>query len=226
MFTLSDGVSLRVHILSGRRDFARAGSFCILVDIYRATSTIPVILSRGAKYVIPFSRIRDIRRFSRENPDVVTVGERFGIKIPSLDYNNSPSEMSSADLQGKVVAITSTNGTRALRRLKPGNEIITGSFVNHTATFNYARNRDEVWIIRADRPDGVSDEDNIYADFLKECLTGFSPNPDEYIRMVRECGGSRILARLGATADIDMALNLDSVGFAVIFRDGKFYRLE
>lgn len=196
------------------------------MDIYRATSTIPVILSRGAKYVVPFSRIRGIRKFSKDNPDVVTVGERFGIRIPSLDYNNSPSEMSTADLNGKIVAITSTNGTRALKRLKPGTEIITGAFVNHTATLNYARDREEVWIIRSDRPDGISEEDNIYADFLKECLTGFFPDPEEYINRVRECGGSRILARLGATADIDMALSLDSVNFVVIFRDGKFFRLE
>ncbi len=215
---------MKIHIVPGRAEARNVSGAAVLIDIFRATSTIPVILLKGAEAVIPFPKIRDARRYARESGDVVTVGERYGIRIPGFNFNNSPSDIYAAELEGKKVAFTSTNGTRVLGLLQNASEIVTSSFINHTATAEWLSSREEIWIVRADRPDGRSQEDDIYADFLKRSLLGEEPDQDHYRELIRECNGSKTLGRLGYARDVEMALRIDLVDFPVFFRDGRFVR--
>ncbi len=214
---------MNIYEVSGRTEAERVSGTAILVDIFRATTTVSVALKKGVQYVVPFLRIRDAKRFSRENGNVVTIGERFGIKIPGFDFNNSPSDLMAADLEGKIAALTTTNGTRALNNLKT-EKILASSFLNHSATLNVIKDEEEVWIVRSDRPDGPAEEDRIYAEFLRESLKGNGPSIEEYAERIRMCKGARSLSLLGYSRDVDFSLKLDLVDFPIYYRENKFIR--
>lgn len=213
---------MKVQIVSGRSDAEIVDGTAVLVDIFRATSTIPVIFLRGAERIIPFAKILEARKFSKNNENVITIGERYGIRIPGFDYNNSPGDISEVDLKGKTVAFTSTNGTRALKNLTNAEEIVTSSFINHSATVKWLKTKENIWIVRSDRPDGKSQEDEIYSNFLRESLETGKPDIESYLDSVRKCNGARTLERLGYLKDVQMAVKIDLVGFPVFFRNGEF----
>lgn len=215
---------MKIHVIPGRAEAKNVTGKAVLIDVFRATSTIPVIFMKGAVIVMPFSKIREARKFARENPDTVTVGERYGIRIPGFNYNNSPSDINAADLRGKKVAFTSTNGTKVLELLSGASEVLLSSFINHSATVRQLSEENEVWIVRADRPDGKSQEDDIYAEFLKQSLSGKQPDIEEFRQRIRNCNGAKTLGRLGYPQDVEMALKLDLADFAVSYADGKFVK--
>ena len=52
----------------------------------------------------------------------------------SFDLGNSPREFTEARVKGKTIAMTTTNGTRALRACSPASAVLLGSFLNLRAT--------------------------------------------------------------------------------------------
>lgn len=215
---------MKIHIIAGRSEAGAATGTAVLIDLFRATSTLPVMFLKGAETVVPFMKMREARRFARANENAVTVGERFGIKIPGFDFNNSPSDIYEADLSEKKVAFTTTNGTKVLGLLENATEILASSFINHSATVRALSEHKEVWIVRADRPDGMAQEDNIYAEFLKNSLEGGDVAQDDYTQRIRNCNGAKALSRLGYARDVEMALKIDMADFPVFFRNGIFVR--
>ena len=210
-----------MDIINGRKFSGHPAGTAVLVDIFRSTSTIPTILEVGAKYVIPTRTIKEARELKAQMPHAILIGERYGFKIPSFDYNNSPSDVQHADIKGKVVIFTSTNGTMVLRKISSARKVYIASFVNHSATLEKLRNDERVQIFVSGRPDSAAPEDEIYADFLRKELLGEHTNREEMVDAVRKCSGSRRLRILGYDQDIDAALRIDSIGFAAYFSEGK-----
>lgn len=114
-------------------------SVVVIIDVFRATSTIATALYNGATKVIPVSAVDECIRIGDQLPGSVTAGERDGKVIEGLQYGNSPTEYARDFIENKTLVITTTNGTRLLHQaLQNGAaEIITGSFVNLSAVCNY-----------------------------------------------------------------------------------------
>ncbi|HEX8461557.1 MAG TPA: 2-phosphosulfolactate phosphatase, partial [Segetibacter sp.] len=86
----------------------------VIIDVFRATSTIATALYNGAERVIPVSAVEDCKRLGAEIINSVTAGEREGKVIEGLQYGNSPAEYSQEFIEGKTLVITTTNGTKLL----------------------------------------------------------------------------------------------------------------
>lgn len=104
----------------------------VIIDVFRATSTIATALFNGASKVIPVAGVDECKRIGSELAGAVTAGERDGKVIEGLQYGNSPAEYHKEFIEGKTLVLTTTNGTRLLHMAlaKGAAEIITGSFVN------------------------------------------------------------------------------------------------
>ncbi len=104
----------------------------VIIDVFRATSTIATALYNGASRVIPVAAVDDCKRIGRELAGAVTAGERDGKVIEGLQYGNSPAEYHKEFIEGKTLVLTTTNGTKLLHLAlaKGAAEVITGSFVN------------------------------------------------------------------------------------------------
>ncbi len=104
----------------------------VIIDVFRATSTIATALYNGATRVIPVAGVEECKSIGSSIPGAITAGERDGKVIEGLQYGNSPTEYSRAFIEGKTLVITTTNGTKLLHMaLDNGcSEVITGSFIN------------------------------------------------------------------------------------------------
>lgn len=113
-------------------------STVVVIDVFRATSTIAFALFNGARSIIPTDSIEDCIRIGKEI-NGITAGERDGKIIPGLSHGNSPSEYTKERIQNKTLVLTTTNGTKLLyQALKNGaTDIITGSFLNLNAVCQY-----------------------------------------------------------------------------------------
>lgn len=109
-------------------------SIVVIIDVFRATSTIATALYNGASRIIPVDTVEKCIQWGKTTGGI-TAGERDGKIIEGLQYGNSPAEYSRDFIEGKTLVLTTTNGTRLLHMaLQNGaSEVVTGSFPNITA---------------------------------------------------------------------------------------------
>jgi 2-phosphosulfolactate phosphatase len=111
----------------------------VIIDVFRATSTIATALNNGAEKVIPVDRVAQCIAIGNATPNSNTAGDRDGKVIEGSQYGNSPGDYPASFIKGKTLVLTTTNGTKMLHMaLNNGAaEIITGSFPNLSAVVNY-----------------------------------------------------------------------------------------
>lgn len=132
--TLFTSLSPALLHLSNLKD-----AIVVIIDVFRATSTIATALYNGADKVIPVAAVDECKRLGSEIPNAVTAGEREGKVIEGLQYGNSPAEYPRAFIEGKTLVLTTTNGTKLLHMAfaKGCAEVVTGSFPNLSAVCKY-----------------------------------------------------------------------------------------
>lgn len=136
----------------------------VIIDIFRATSTITTALFNGAKQVIPVSSVAECVEISNQLKNCITAGERDGKVAPGLQYGNSPLEYNHDFIDGKSLALTTTNGTRLLHMVNDAANIIIGSFLNLQAICDFLLASDKDIILAcASWKDRVNMEDSLFA---------------------------------------------------------------
>ncbi len=115
-----------------------SGSIVVIIDVFRATSTIATALFNGARKVVPVDGVSECIAIGKQL-NAVTAGERDGKVIEGLQYGNSPSEYTREFINGKTLVLTTTNGTKLLHMAfnNGADEVITGSFPNLSSVCDY-----------------------------------------------------------------------------------------
>ena len=110
----------------------------VVIDVFRATSTIASALHNGAKYVIPVDAVSMAIEISRQI-NGIAAGERDGKLAEGLGYGNSPLEYTRSFIEDKILVLTTTNGTKLLHMAlaNGADDIITGSFPNLSSVCSY-----------------------------------------------------------------------------------------
>jgi len=111
-----------------------SNSIVVIIDVFRATSTIATALYNGAQKVVPVAGVEDCIAIGKKLK-AITAGERDGKIIEGLQHGNSPAEYFRSFIEGKTLVLTTTNGTKLLHMAidKGASEVITGSFPNLSA---------------------------------------------------------------------------------------------
>ncbi len=144
----------------------------IVIDMLRATSVIVTALHNGAKKVVPFLQIEEAFKYSKESVDKVLLGgERNALKIEGFNLSNSPLEYDKSTVKGNVVAITTTNGTRAIKGCSGATNIFIAAMLNAKAISEklLAMNKDVV-IVNAGTYGQFSMDDFICAGYIIDCM--------------------------------------------------------
>jgi 2-phosphosulfolactate phosphatase len=155
---------------------ALAGKTAIALDILRATSTIVTAMACGCRQVEPVETVQEALSAAQKRPDVILGGERESILIPGFHLGNSPLEYTREKVTGKVVVLTTTNGTRAIRRAAAGSlEVLIGSLLNAGAVARAALDtgRDIIFICAGTRGQ-FSLEDTVAAGIIMKELYNLS----------------------------------------------------
>jgi 2-phosphosulfolactate phosphatase len=108
---------------------------CLLIDALRASSSIVTLFARGAEEIVAAGSISAARTIAAAEPGrYLLCGEVFGLAPPGFDYGNSPSEFASLDFRGRRIVLSTTNGTKALRRLAASPVVLVGTLLNASAS--------------------------------------------------------------------------------------------
>ena len=110
----------------GARSAARAGSVVVVVDAFRASTTIAVLVWKGSR-VVPVASIEEAASAEVD----FRIGERGSAKIAGFDFGNSPTEILASEIPPRsTVALSTTNGTRIVEAATGARAILAGAFVN------------------------------------------------------------------------------------------------
>jgi 2-phosphosulfolactate phosphatase len=104
----------------------------VVIDVLRATSVMVHAMAQGALEIIPVATVEEAFQEAKGFPrdSIVLGGERESKKIPGFDLGNSPKEYVGERVKGKILILTTTNGTKAFHLVSSGKEILAGSFFN------------------------------------------------------------------------------------------------
>lgn len=111
------------------------GKQTVVIDVLRATSTIVAAMSAGVPYIVPVATVEDAEILAAEysgRGGCYLGGERNKLRPPGFDCGNSPLEYLQL-AEGKPVVFTTTNGTRALKRVQDSQSVLIGSLGNAAA---------------------------------------------------------------------------------------------
>jgi 2-phosphosulfolactate phosphatase len=109
-------------------------SVCILIDALRASSSIVTLFARGGEEVAVAGSVAEARRMAAAKPGrYLLCGEAFGLAPRGFDYGNSPSEFAEIDVRGRRIILSTTNGTKSLRRIAASPVVRVGALLNATA---------------------------------------------------------------------------------------------
>jgi len=137
----------------------------VVIDVFRATSTIAAALHNGARHIIPVDSVAAAIEISR-NTGGIAAGERDGRIAEGLQHGNSPFEYPRTFIEGKILVLTTTNGTRLLHlaHQRGAHTIVTGSFPNLSAIVNFVKGKGKnVLLGCAGWKDRFNMEDMIFA---------------------------------------------------------------
>lgn len=110
----------------------------IVIDMIRATTSLAVMFERGAARVYVAGTVEQARAAREKYPDRLLCGERNVKPLPGFDYGNSPVQFAQADLSGRELVMTTTNGTRAFYACPKQSICFAGSFYNGRAVAQHA----------------------------------------------------------------------------------------
>ncbi|HMK47380.1 MAG TPA: 2-phosphosulfolactate phosphatase [Methanocella sp.] len=197
----------------GKTEFLNtSGDVPLVVDVLRASSTIIAALSSGAEKVIPVED-QDEALLLGNKLHAITIGERHGIRIDGFDFGNSPTEMLDADLRGKTLVMTTTNGTRVM--VEGG---IIASTLNAGAVADQVRGQPHAYLLASGAP-LKSDEDRYAAELIEritaELINGMGVAPAVHavsrssegallLNGIRNSSSGRKLSTFGFGEDIDL----------------------
>lgn len=219
-----------------------SNSIVVIIDVFRATSTIAAALYNGAKCVIPVDSVPKAIEISK-NISGIAAGERDGRIAEGLEHGNSPLEYHREFIEDKTLVLTTTNGTRLLHMAlnNKADSIISGSFPNLSAVCDHLlAQKKNVVLGCAGWKDRFNLEDTLFAgaviervkdhftihcdsslmaarmyDSQKDDLYTFAPQLTHYHRLVE---------RFGLIEDIRYCLTPDLANVLPLYQEGKLVR--
>lgn len=214
----------------------------VIIDVFRATSTIASALYNGAQCVIPVDAIDEAVKISLETGGIAA-GERDGKLAEGLTHGNSPLEYKRDFIENKVLVLTTTNGTRLLHMaLNNGaTDIVTGSFPNLDAVCDYLiQQQKNVILACAGWKDKVNLEDAVFAGavihniaerFTIHCDSSFmsktlyETHQADLLQFAKNFTHyHRLVSRYGYIEDIEFCLTPNLANILPIYKEGKLVR--
>ena len=148
------------------------GKVAVVVDILRASSTLVTALAAGVSHVFPVATLDECAALGRAH-GCLTAAERDGLPAPGFDLGNSPFGFlePGRPVRGRALAMTTTNGTAALRRSLAAEAVVVGAFLNLAAVAAFARQQQrDVLVVCAGWKGRFCLEDTVFGGALAERL--------------------------------------------------------
>jgi 2-phosphosulfolactate phosphatase len=214
----------------------------VVIDIFRATTSICYGIENGAEAIIPVSQVEECLAYQEKHPEYLLAAERNGEVVSGFDFGNSPFSYTKEKVNGKTVVLTTTNGTHALHLSRSAKKIVIGSFLNLTAVCDWLKNQNEnILLVCAGWKNNINLEDTLFAGAVVDHLKNnnfrlddaaiasndlFQIAKDDLPGYLAKTSHSERLKQLGIEADIAFCLHVDLTTAIPILDGERLVRLD
>ncbi len=148
---------------------ANENAIVVVVDVLRATSAICTAIHHGVERMIPVASLDEAFEYKKKG--YLVAAERDAVKQDGVDFGNSPFHFMTPELEGKTIAISTTNGTQAIEAAKHAHHIVIGSFLNLNSLASWLEMQNKpVVVLCAGWKNRFNLEDSLFAGALANCL--------------------------------------------------------
>jgi 2-phosphosulfolactate phosphatase len=213
----------------------------VVIDIFRATSSICYGIENGAEAIIPVAEVEECLAYLEKHPDYLLAAERNGEVVAGFDFGNSPFSYTKEKVEGRTIVLTTTNGTNALHLSRKAKKIIIGSFLNLTSVCNWLKKQNEnTLLVCAGWKNNFNLEDTLFAGAVANQLkdNGFIPDDaaiaaydlfqigkNDIPAYLAKTSHSERLKKLGIEKDIAFCLQVDITTAIPVLDDNKLVKL-
>lgn len=146
----------------------------VAIDVLRATTTMAWALQNGAEAIQAFADLAQLDAAASAWPDdqSLRAGERGGQKLDGFDLGNSPLSVTPERVGGRRIFMSTTNGTRALDRVRSAPMLLTAALVNRSAVAKrlLQHRPEQIWMVGSGWEGAYSLEDSLAAGALADAL--------------------------------------------------------
>lgn len=213
----------------------QAGDTVVVVDLFRATSTIQILIDKGCT-VIPMASILDADPVNSHG--FLRIGEWHGLRPGGFFADNSPTEILEKNISGRTVEFLSSNGSGAIIAASAASRVICANLFNEKAVITkIITSKGRWWLCPAGCRGDRRIEDDYVCARLGRILTdqGFILQP-RLTQLITQLGyvdvsvlldspGALFLRRTDAMKDLDFILHSGYQShFLPTLIEGKLYR--
>lgn len=196
-------------------------------------------ISNGAEAIIPVAEVSTCAVYKDSN--FLLAAERNGEVVDGFDFGNSPFSYTADKVAGRVIVLTTTNGTKAIHLSREAKQVVIGSFLNLSALANWLKQqKGRVLLVCAGWKDNFNLEDTLFAGALVDQLEntfhladdGALAARDLYLHAQDDINGylaksahSERLRKLNIEADIAFCLQKDIVDAIPVLDGDRLIRL-
>lgn len=197
----------------------------IIVDVLRATTAFCAAFDSCVKTIMPVESLDELKLLKKEG--FLTAAERGGERVDFAEFGNSPVKFLQSNLRGKDLAYSTTNGTKAIEKVKSYSTVVTGAFVNLEVLCEWIRKQhQDLLVICSGWNNEVSFEDTLCAgaiveslekyghfqysgDAAKASLQLWQASKNNLITVVQDAEHYQRLVKLGAIEDLEYCFKLN-----------------
>jgi 2-phosphosulfolactate phosphatase len=211
----------------------------VIIDIFRATSSICYGIENGAEAIIPVAEIEECEAYRAHGH--LLAAERNGEVVTGFDFGNSPFSYTVEKVAGKTIVLTTTNGTQALHLSRSAKRVVIGSFLNLTAVCNWLKTQnDNILLVCAGWKNNFNLEDTLFAGAVIEQLKDldfklddpaiaandlFQTGKSDISQYLKKTSHSERLKKLGIEKDIEFCLQVDLTTAIPVLEGEKLVKL-
>lgn len=155
------------------------GRTVVVLDVLRASTTIVEALAAGARTLFPVATIEEAIGLAKTlgRDEVLLAGERKALPIEGFDLGNSPREFTAETVGGKMVVMSTTNGTIAITAAAGAGRVVVGAWLNFQAVVDdLVRSGGEPVLLCAGRSNTFGLEDVVCAGHIAAAVMKALPD--------------------------------------------------
>jgi len=220
--------------------YSLENTIVVVADILRATSCMVTALASGVKSIVPVKEIEECRKM--KNLGYLIAAERDGKKVEGFDLGNSPFSYMDSQLKGKTIALTTTNGTQAIKLSENAKEVLVGAFLNlETLCWYLETQTHDILLVCASWKGKVNLEDTLFAGAVVEKLEKkftiandsaliakmlYQNTKNRLLEVLMQCSHVQRLKKLGIEKDIEFCLQHNLYQVLPMMQNGKLVAID
>lgn len=215
----------------------------VVIDILRATSAMVTAFDHGVESIIPVSTIEEARQYIGR-PGYIAAAERNGEIVEGFAFGNSPLAFRDADIKGKTIVMTTTNGTKAINLARNARKMVIGAFLNITALTEWlVKQDDNILLLCSGWKDKFNLEDSVFAGAVMDKLLEsgkfgveedssiaakylYMAAKENYLSILKAAPRRKRLEQLRLFDDVKFCLTPDQSRVIPELKDGVLVRME